>query len=248
MYFPGDPLLAADPIFNCTADAAARGRLVSSFDWDATVPGFALGYRFDVVLAGRDATPLEPGHGLEATTSQTVGPFFSIGMDGLKLADLAPPGVAGERVSVAGRILDGDGQPVPDSLLELWQANAHGRYAHPADTQEAPLEPGFHGYGRVATDADGRFRFSTIKPGPVPGPHGAPQAPHIAVSLFARGLMKRLVTRLYFPGEPRNGSDHVLGLVPRERRATLVAAALGDGLLEWNVVLQGTGETVFFEC
>ncbi len=248
MYFPGDPLLAADPIFNCTADAAARGRLVSSFDWDATVPGFALGYRFDVVLAGRDATPLEPGRGLEATTSQTVGPFFSIGMDGLKLADLAPPGVAGERVSVAGRILDGDGQPVPDSLLELWQANAHGRYAHPADTQEAPLEPGFHGYGRVATDADGRFRFSTIKPGPVPGPTGAPQAPHIAVSLFARGLMKRLVTRLYFPGDPRNGSDHVLGLVPRERRATLVAAALGDGSLEWNVVLQGTGETVFFEC
>jgi protocatechuate 3,4-dioxygenase beta subunit len=238
MYFPGDPLLAADPIFNCTADEAARSRLVSVFDWDATVAGFALGYRFDIVLAGRDATPLEAGHApLEATTSQTVGPFFSIGMDGLKRSDLAAHGVAGERVAVSGRILDGDGTPVPDSLLELWQANAQGRHQEGSD-----------GYGRVATDADGRFRFTTIKPGPVPGPGGRPQAPHVAVSLFARGLMKRLVTRLYFPGDPRNGSDHVLGLVPPERRSTLVAELRGPGSLEWNVVLQGPGETVFFDC
>jgi protocatechuate 3,4-dioxygenase beta subunit len=239
MYFPGDPLLAADPIFNCTADESARWRLVSSFDWDATVAGFALGYRFDIVLAGRDATPLEAGHEqLEATTSQTVGPFFSIGMDGLKRDPLAPPpGAPDERVAVSGRILDGDGAPVPDSLLELWQADAQGRHRE-----------GFDGYGRVATDSDGRFRFTTIKPGPVPGPGGRPQAPHVAVSLFARGLMKRLVTRLYFPDDARNGSDPVLGLVAPDRRSTLVAEARRDGSLEWNVVLQGPGETVFFDC
>jgi protocatechuate 3,4-dioxygenase alpha subunit len=247
MYVPGDPLLPADPIYNCTADARARERLVSAFDWDATLPGFALGYRFDIVLAGRDATPLEAAAGLDATTSQTVGPFFAIGMDGLQRSDLAPPEAAGERIAVNGRVVDGDGQPVPDAVLELWQANAQGRYAHPADTQPAPLDPAFHGYGRVATDAAGRFRFTTIKPGPVTGPAGAPQAPHIAVSLFARGLMKRLVTRLYFADEARNASDHVLGLVPPGRRATLVASRK-DGELEWNVVLQGSGETVFFDC
>jgi protocatechuate 3,4-dioxygenase beta subunit len=248
MYFPGDPLLPHDPIFNCTADEKARRRLVSAFDWEATRPGYALGYRFDIVLAGRDATPLEPGSPLEATTSQTVGPFFSIGLRGLERNDLAPPGVAGERVSVEGRVLDGDGEPVPDALLELWQANARGRYRHPEDARDEPVEAAFHGYGRVTTDEDNRFRFTTVRPGSVPGPAGALQAPHIAVSVFARGLMNRLVTRMYFPDQPGNAGDFVLGLVDPRRRKTLVAERRPEGTLEWNVVLQGPGETVFFEC
>jgi protocatechuate 3,4-dioxygenase, beta subunit len=248
MYFPGDPLLSADPIFNCTADETARGRLVSNFDWDTTIPGHALGYRFDIVLAGRDATPLQPGAGLVATTSQTVGPFFSIGLDWLQRSEIAPTTAAGERVSVRGRVTDGDGQPVPDAFLELWQADAHGRYAHSEDAQTQPLDRGFRGFGRIATDALGRFHFSTIKPGPVPGPGAAPQAPHLAVSVFARGLMKRLVTRMYFPDEPANPADFVLGLVDATRRGTLLATSQRDGSLEWNVNLLGPRETVFFDC
>jgi protocatechuate 3,4-dioxygenase, beta subunit len=243
MYFPGDPLLACDPIFNCTEDAAAKGRLVSSFDWETTEAGYALGYRWDIVLGGREGTPLEPGPGLVATTSQTVGPFFSVGLDPLARHELAPPAAAGERVSVHGRVLDGDGEPVPDALVELWQANAHGRYRHPEDTGPQPIDPAFQGHGRVATDAQGRYRFTTVKP----GSRGA-QAPHIAVSVFARGLMKRLVTRLYFPADPRNATDPALALVEPERRSTLVAAAQADGSLRWDVRLQGEGETVFFEC
>ena len=106
---------------------------------------------------------------LQATTSQTVGPFFSIGLAWLNRDDLAGPGISGKHLTLEGRVLDGDGQPVPDALLELWQANAHGRYAHPEDTQAKPLEPGFQGYGRIPTDDNGRFRFTTIKPRQVPG-------------------------------------------------------------------------------
>jgi protocatechuate 3,4-dioxygenase beta subunit len=248
MYFPGDPLLAADPIFNCTADESARGRLVSRFDWETTVPGHALGYLFDVVLAGRDATPLEAGEGLVATTSQTVGPFFSIGLDWLLRSEIAPATTAGERVSVHGRVLDGDGRPVPDACLEIWQADAAGRYPHAEDTQVGPLDAAFRGFGRIATDGDGGYRFSTIKPGAVPGSGRVMQAPHLAVSLLARGLMKRLVTRMYFPDEPANHGDFVLGLVDASRRGTLVAARRPDGSLEWDVHLQGPGETVFFDC
>ncbi len=187
---------------------------------------------------------------LRATTSQTVGPFFSIGLTRLNRDDLAGPGVSGERVSIEGRVLDGDGQPVPDAILEIWQANAHGKYPHPDDTQDKPLEAEFSGFGRIPTDDEGRFRFSTIKPGVVPGPQGNPQAPHIVVSVFARGLLRRLVTRIYFPEEPANARDFALSRVPAARRATLIARRIGDryGALAWDVRLQGPEETVFFDC
>jgi protocatechuate 3,4-dioxygenase alpha subunit len=189
---------------------------------------------------------------LQATTSQTVGPFFKIGLHQLYRDSLAGEGVSGQRVTIQGRVLDGDGNPVPDAILEIWQANAHGKYAHPEDTQDKPLEPGFKGYGRVPTNSDGCFRFATIKPGSVPGPDGKPQAPHLLVSVFMRGVLRRLVTRIYFPNEPDepgNAADFILNLVEPARRATLIAKqSAGDaGTLEWNVVLQGADETVFFD-
>jgi protocatechuate 3,4-dioxygenase alpha subunit len=145
-------------------------------------------------------------------------------------------------------VLDGDGRPVTDALVEIWQADAQGRYAHPEDTSAVPLTPGFRGFGRVPTDAEGRFRFFTIKPGPVADPQGGLQAPHLLVSVFMRGLLKRLVTRVYFPDEPRNVDDRVLRLVPVERRGTLVARPMAGDELGWDIILQGAGETVFFDC
>jgi protocatechuate 3,4-dioxygenase alpha subunit len=186
---------------------------------------------------------------LVATTSQTVGPFFKIGFGWLNRDNLVGEGVSGEHVTVQGRVFDGDGVPVPDAILEIWQANAHGKYDHPEDTQNKPLEPGFKGYGRVPVSIDGVFRFVTIKPGPVPGPKGKEQAPHLAISIFMRGLLKRLVTRMYFPDDERNPGDPILNLVEPTRRSTLIAkkTAGGPGTLEWNVVLQGPEETVFFD-
>ncbi|MGD0792237.1 MAG: protocatechuate 3,4-dioxygenase subunit alpha [Terriglobales bacterium] len=186
---------------------------------------------------------------LQATTSQTVGPYFKIGLKWLNRDNLVGEGVSGERVTIQGRVLDGDGVPVPDAVLEIWQANAHGKYAHPEDTQDKPLEPGFKGYGRIPTDKQGAFRIATIKPGPVPGPDGNEQAPHLVVSVFMRGLERRLVTRIYFPDEPRNAADFILNLVEPARRSTLIAkkTAGAPGTLEWNVVLQGPDETVFFD-
>ena len=186
---------------------------------------------------------------LQATTSQTVGPYFSIGLTRLKKDTLSGPGVSGERVTISGRVLDGDGAGVPDAMLEIWQANSYGKYAHPEDKQNKTLEAGFQGYGRIPTDVNGAFRFQTIKPGSVAGPDDEPQAPHIAVSVFARGLLRRLVTRIYFPDETGNAGDFVLNLVEPARRGTLVAHKLGgqEGNLEWNVILRGDGETVFFD-
>ncbi len=186
---------------------------------------------------------------LQATTWQTVGPFFKIGLHWLDQTNLAPEGISGERVIIQGRVLDGDGIPVPDAMLEIWQANAQGKYAHSEDTQPKLLEPGFTGYGRVPMDNEGAFRFTTIKPGPVPGPDEKDQAPHLLVSLVMRGLLIRLVTRIYFPNEPRNSEDYILNLVEPERRSTLIAKPVSGrpGVFEWNVALQGANETVFFE-
>lgn len=186
---------------------------------------------------------------LQATASQTVGPYFSIGLTKLNNDNLAGPEVTGQRVTIQGRVLDGDGKPVNDAMIEIWQANAHGKYAHPEDTQDKPLEPGFKGFGRVPTDDNGAFRFTTIKPGRVPGPGGATQAPHLVVGVFMRGLLKRLVTRIYFPDEPGNADDPILKLVPAERRQTVIARKSATaGVLEWNIIVQGKEETVFFDC
>ena len=174
---------------------------------------------------------------LQATTSQTVGPYLHIGLTWLITENLAPAGVTGERVSIEGRIIDGDGKPVNDAIVEIWQASAQGKYA----------QKGFRGFGRSATDDQGMFRFQTVKPGRVPGPGGKLQAPHVAVNIFMRGQLKQLVTRIYFPDEAANADDPVLALVPAERRGTLIAKKTG-GKLEWNVFLQGADETVFFDC
>jgi len=184
---------------------------------------------------------------LQSTTSQTVGPFFIIGCTWLNCDEIAGPDVAGRRFTIEGRVLDGDGKPVPDALIEIWQANSQGKYAHPEDPESKSVETGFRGFGRIPTDDEGKFRFVTIKPGPVPVPYGM-QAPHLAVSVFARGLLRRLVTRMYFPDESANSSDYVLNLVEPSRRETLTAKkTVNAGNLEWNVVLQGNGETVFFD-
>jgi protocatechuate 3,4-dioxygenase, alpha subunit len=186
------------------------------------------------------------------TPSQTVGPFFHLGLDRPEWADLAAEGAAGGRIAVEGRITDGDGAPVADAFLELWQANAAGRYAHPDDGRdEAPLDPHFRGFGRTCTDADGRFRFTTIRPGPVPGRGNALQAPHIEVALFARGLLKQLYTRIYFADEPRNDADPILSAIEDPAvRQTIVAtrtASSGPPTYRFDIRLQGDGETAFFE-
>jgi protocatechuate 3,4-dioxygenase alpha subunit len=184
---------------------------------------------------------------LATTSSQTVGPYLHIGLTWLVTDDLVGPGTSGEPIVIEGRIADADGKPVDDALVEIWQANAHGRYDHPDDTRDLPLEPGFKGFGRVPTDAGGMFRFRTIKPGAVPAADGSMQAPHINVTIFMRGMLKHLATRIYFPGEPANATDPVLGSVPVERRDTMIAKRADGEVLQWNVVLQGAGETVFLE-
>jgi protocatechuate 3,4-dioxygenase alpha subunit len=157
--------------------------------------------------------------------------------------------IAGEAIEIAGVVYDGDGAPVPDALVELWQANAAGRYASPADDRdEIALDADFAGFGRAATGADGSFRFRTIRPGRVPGPGNALQAPHAALSVMCRGILKRLVTRIYFEDGEGNDDDPVLALVPPQRRHTLIARRDGaNGAYRFDIRLQGAGETVFLD-
>jgi protocatechuate 3,4-dioxygenase alpha subunit len=186
------------------------------------------------------------------TASQTVGPFFHLGMTYLERGNLVPEGVAGERITMRGKVLDGDGEAVPDAMVEIWQADSAGRYLGEIPPQNSGA-PRFLGFGRIETDENGAFSFTTIKPGRVPGPDGSLQAPHIAVTLFSRGLLKPLLTRVYFPDEPSNAEDAILNLVPRERRPTLLATRSGgaknepEKIFEWKIVMQGDGETVFFD-
>ena len=185
-------------------------------------------------------------HGL--SPSQTVGPYLSIGLLGdLITPDLIDPSDP-RAVRVSGTLLDGAGAPVPDGMIEVWQANAAGRYDHPSDTrEELPLEPGFRGFGRSGTVDAGRFAFTTLKPGPVPWPGGGMQAPHLLVGVFARGLLKRAATRMYFPDEmDANAVDPVLSRLEPQARATLVATPGSDGSLQFDIRLQGSDATTFF--
>ena len=185
---------------------------------------------------------------LKQTPSQTIGPFFHFALleeDQSKLVSPDHPSA----IRIGGTVYDGAGEVVPDAMLEIWQANAAGRYAHPEDAREdLPLDENFSGFGRCGTDAEGRFELVTIKPGPVPGPDGRLQAPHISISVFARGLLKRLATRIYFPGEEAaNAADPVLSSIEDEDlRSTLVARAV-DGGLRFDVYLQGDRQTAFFD-
>jgi protocatechuate 3,4-dioxygenase alpha subunit len=209
---------------------------------------------------------------LGQTPWQTLGPFFHYalpwkggadligGADIGARADLVPDGhfllrgpadrgpLAGAAIEIAGFVHDGDGAPVPDALIEIWQANAAGRYASPADDRaDLPLEADFTGFGRAATGADGSYRFRTVLPGRVPGPGNALQAPHAALSVMGRGILKRLVTRIYFEGAEGNDDDPVLALVPPARRHTLIARRDCAGGYRLDIHLQGADESVFFD-
>jgi protocatechuate 3,4-dioxygenase alpha subunit len=206
------------------------------------------------------------------TPSQTVGPYFHYGIawrggadlvgdrdmggrpdlfpeQNYKLAMPTPKGeISGEVIEVYGLVTDGDGMPIDDAMIEIWQANAAGRYASPADPRtDLPLDKDFVGFGRGATNLEGVYRFRTIRPGRVPGPGNSLQAPHLAVSVMGRGLLKRLATRLYFDDAGENDEDPILALVPEARRSTLIARKEAPGVYRFDIVLQGEGETVFFD-
>jgi protocatechuate 3,4-dioxygenase, alpha subunit len=193
----------------------------------------------------------------EITPSQTVGPFFKYGLtpngqyawNDAFTNNLVTPDASGDRIRVEGRVFDGDGQAVPDCMLEVWQADGQGRFADPQDKRALPNAK-FRGFGRCGTDANGTFAFDTIKPGSVPDPDGKPQAPHLLLAVFGRGMLRHLYTRIYFGGEAANDSDPVLAQVPADRRATLIAQRKTGGSgagYSLDIRLQGDGETVFFD-
>jgi protocatechuate 3,4-dioxygenase alpha subunit len=182
--------------------------------------------------------------------SQTAGPYFHLGCtDTRSVSCIAGPKAKGERVRLVCRVLDGDGIPVNDSMIEIWQANSEGKYNHPDDPQAKTVDPDCPGFGRLPTDENGSCVFQTIKPGRVSGRNGSLQAPHLNVSVFARGIMKRLATRIYFAGDPGNQDDPTLALVPEDRRDTLMAQpdARQSGDWRFDIRLCGENETVFFD-
>jgi protocatechuate 3,4-dioxygenase alpha subunit len=210
------------------------------------------------------------------TPWQTTGPFFHFGLawkGGADLTgdstlgartDLSVAGhdvmpepvpsnrasVRGQKIEIVGHMWDNTGTPFTDALIEIWQANGAGRYAHPEDTRaELQLDPAFIGFGRAATGKDGGFRFRTIRPGRVPGPGNSLQAPHIALGMVGPGMLKRLFTRIYFSDAPENAEDPILALVPETRRATLIAVKEpgAANTYHFDIRLGGEGETVFFE-
>ena len=195
---------------------------------------------------------------LSLTPAQTVGPFLHLALswpDGAEVVPARSP----HALSITGRVLDGTGAPVCDALVETWQADPHGWFDHPDDPRTArtgrvtggqpgiPADPDFRGFGRCPTDAHGEYRIVTLRPGPLPTPDGAVEAPHLDVSVFGRGLLDRVVTRLYFADEPAaNAADPVLRTVHPARRATLLAVPDAAGY-RFDIRLQGPDETVFFD-
>lgn len=179
---------------------------------------------------------------LHHTANQPIGPFYHFALTPNNDAGImAGPEAKGERVDLAIRLLDADGKPVTNGMIELWQASAAGVYNDPAD-------PAFHGFGRLATDREGLCLFHTVKPGQVAGLDGKLQAPHIDVSVYAPGLTKRVVARIYFADDPANDADQVLGLAPEHRRQTMLARkTLEPGRWNFDLYLCGPCETVFFD-
>ena len=182
------------------------------------------------------------------TGFQTVGPFFEVVLRTRAEMRMVRPDTRGERITIEGVLLDGASVPIADGFVEIWQADADGRYAHPEDPRGADADPSFSGYGWRHTTEDGGFRFDTIKPGAVPGPGGRMQAPHIMVSVMGRGILTRFITRLYFEGETANDRDVILALVPAARRDTLIARRTAEGRYRFDIRIQGPGETVFFDA
>jgi len=201
----------------------------------------------------------------DITPSQTVGPFFAYGLAPHSRCDWQPskiydwketvganlitPDATGQKVRIEGRVTDGDGKPINDAMIEIWQADGQGRYAHARGEKPRPNSK-FTGFGRSATDKGGEFSFDTIKPGSVPGPGGARQAPHIVVCIFSRGMLRQVYTRLYFSDEVGNEGDPILALVPADRRGTLIAhkqPGSGPAVYRFDIRVQGENETVFFD-
>ena len=242
MYFPDDPLLPYDPIL-ASVPEAARPRLVASFDLGASKPEWALAFRWDIVLRGQAARRVREAGPVTLpplTPAQTVGSFVSLGLtweDGPCVVDPATPGA----IRIAGRLIDGRGDAVGDGLIETWQAGPDGRFPQPGD------EAAFRGFGRCLTNAQGAWEIVTLKPAPLPTADGSAEAPHLDVSVFARGLLHRLVTRIYFADEVEaNAADPVLPALPDDAaRATLIAGPVSDGY-RIDIHLQGPDETVFF--
>ena len=236
MYFPGDPLLTFDPVFHAVPETAARNRMIARFDLDLAQPDWALGYRFDIVLPCRAAKPDRQATMPIVSASQTIGHHWHLIQDA-DYSDLTAFGAEGERIALTGAVRDGDGTPCTDACVEIWQP-------------DPPASDRFPGFGRAHTDARGVFHFRTVKPGPVHAGTGdaetALQAPHIAVRILARGLMRDLVTRVYFQNEPRNEADPLLSSIEDpERRATLIARPDGTAAWRLDIRLQGMDETVF---
>ena len=192
---------------------------------------------------------------LRQTPSQTVGPYFAYGLSpeqygyqqnltSIAGSQMVEGDIEGQRIRVEGRVFDGTGNPISDALIEVWQADASGRYAHPADPRGSNST--FKGFGRCGTGTDprNRFWFDTIKP----GKPGDDQAPHLNVIVTMRGMLLHAFTRIYFPDELANATDKVLRLVPAERRDTLIATSLGGGVYRFDIHMQGDNETVFFDA
>jgi protocatechuate 3,4-dioxygenase alpha subunit len=214
-------------------------------------------------MAGKDRAQ-EADKGI--TPSQTVGPFFAYGLTPKGRAhwdpngtyswketvgdNLVTPDAEGTKIRLEGQIVDGDGAPISDAMIEIWQADAQGRYASPRDPRR-PSNAKFKGFGRSATDKNGMFGFDTIKPGAVPGTNGKTQAPHIVFCIYSRGMLRQVYTRCYFADEVANASDQILNLVPADRRQTLIAKKgqeQGQGnAYRFDIRVQGDNETVFFE-
>lgn len=182
---------------------------------------------------------------LQTTPSQTVGPFFSFGLVWEDGPHVVPEGTPGA-FRIGGTVFDGAGAPVPDAVIETWQADPDGRFDHPDDPRGPVRWKDFRGFGRSATDPDGGYSLLTVKPGPLPVTGGGLEAPHLNVSVFSRGMLVRLVTRIYFPDEEANTADPVLTSIDPARRATLIAESAPHGY-RFDIHLQGEHETVFFD-